>query len=142
MSNWIILRKTSSLVYIEYAGTFTGNLVATDAQVRITDALELSLDLSSNLRSRNKSTNDYIDAIDLAAGKADSVTLVQVFDSQIIDRLKQVLRSAPAKPNVWKLSIILDRVFTYRVEPEVSGNKPESLILHVAKLTTPEPVIQ
>jgi hypothetical protein len=57
-------------VNITYAGTFTNNLGCYNTRVRMQPAIELSLDLSPNLKS-NKSTNAYSDARQLADGQIE-----------------------------------------------------------------------
>jgi hypothetical protein len=130
-TSWRTLRKTPSNIYIEYAGTFTSNLNAKDFCLLPSEQCELSIDLSANLTGRPADTNERIDARDLADGAAADITLVQIFDKQVLDRMRDTLRSMELKPKTWVLRIILDKTWRYQVRPEVKEGGSRSLFLYV-----------
>lgn len=85
------LRKTAAHVHITYGGTFTNSLFGDNFTLETkADTLALAIDLSRNLRTRNKSTNSYIDAVDLAArhGELESI---QIDERAVLDPLKAAL---------------------------------------------------
>ena len=73
MDRWTMVRKGGTGVHLSYGHTFTNNLYAYSTQIRDEPELEIRVDLTPNLKKRNKQTNTYMDARELADGKlADS----------------------------------------------------------------------
>ena len=68
MSDWTTLRKGGTHLYLEYGHTFTKNLFGYDSKICTGHDAEIQLDLTPNLRTKNKQSNEYIDARDLADG--------------------------------------------------------------------------
>jgi hypothetical protein len=81
---WTSLKKGGASLYVAYGKTFTNNLFGYDARFRSEPSFEISLDLNQNLRTRNKTTNTYIDARDLADGDIDQLKLVQIVDDGLL----------------------------------------------------------
>lgn len=81
------LRKTAAQIHVSYAGTYSNNLFADNFTLEDDQGvLTLGIDLSRNLRTRNKSTNTYIDAEDLAA-RHQELESVQIDDGQVFRHL-------------------------------------------------------
>src|SRR4051812_24440024 len=85
---WTTLRKGGTGIHLSYESTFTNNLRAYDVRHRSEPQFEISIDLNRNLRTRNKTTNDYLDARDLAKGRIRFLQMLQISDDRIIEGLK------------------------------------------------------
>ena len=125
-----LLRKGGTLLHIAYGATFTNNLYGHEARVRTEPSLELALDLNPNLRTRNKSSNSYCDARELADGGIEGLNLVQLSDDYILGKLSGVLAHARDAPREWSLVIELEGRYTFRVRPEFTDDSLD-LFLHV-----------
>ena len=133
MSTWISLRKSGCLVYISWANTFSGNLWARDFQLKTSPEFELSFDLNTNLSSRNKETNSYLDARELADGEIKNLNLVQIDEDQVVEGISRALQRLEP-PSEWKLTIQLEGEWGFHVKPRVQqqGNR-EVLSLDVLR---------
>ena len=88
------LRKTAAHLHVGYAGTFTNNLSGDNFTMEIEgNNITIGVDLSRNIRTRNKSTNTYLDAADLAERHAE-FELIQIHDSEVCARLGATLVNA------------------------------------------------
>lgn len=83
-----ILRKTAVQVSVTYSdGNFSNNLNGTDFRLSESEKeILLSVDMSSNLRVRNKSSNCYADAVELAEDHT-KLDMFQIDDEQIVKGL-------------------------------------------------------
>lgn len=128
--SWKSLRKGSAGLHITYGKSETGNLCVENVRVRTAPSLDLSFELNRNLRTRNRSTNSYQDARELADGAIADLKVVQITDNQVLERLSGLLARAHDVPSVWTLTVELEGPHTFRVRPEWD---PEdgSLSLHV-----------
>lgn len=122
MAEWISLKKGRIRLYVEYGYTHTGNLFADDVRLRTSPRMELILDLNHNLRKRNKNSNTFIDASEMAGGEIDNLKLVQLFDNYTLERLRDTIRSMAEIPEKWYLTIKLNGEHTFVIEPEFKGN--------------------
>lgn len=66
---WYTLKKTAVRLPLSYANTFTNNLRAENIRIRTDTDVHIALDLNKNLRTRQTTTNSYLDARKLADGK-------------------------------------------------------------------------
>lgn len=115
---WISLKKGGASLHVAYAHTFTNNLYAYDAKFRAVPSFEISLDLNPNLRTRNKTTNTYIDARDLADGEINELELLQIDDEGLLDKLAAAIQSTGRSPADWTLTVELGEQHSFRVKPE------------------------
>ena len=129
---WQTLRKTGTGLYVAYANTHSGNLSAKNTRLRTDPHIELALDLSGNLRTRNTDVNSYRDARELADGGIKRLELVQIDDERIIGRIGERLALLRDPPRTWILTIELEGSYSFPVRPEASklGNQT-SLFLYV-----------
>lgn len=129
---WTTVRKGSDHLYIAYGHTFTNNLFGHNLQFRTEPEFELRFDLSPSLRSRNKQSNAYIDARELADGEIAQLELVQFDDQKALQIFAAAIKRMPERPKTWKLTLHLDRDWSFTVKPELKGpSGSESLLLHV-----------
>ena len=129
---WQTLRKTGTELYVAYANTHSGNLLAKNTRLRTDPHVELALDLNGNLRTRNREVNSYRDARALADGAIKRLELVQIDDERIIGRINERLASLRDPLRTWILTIELEGAYSFPVRPEARklGNQT-SLFLHV-----------
>jgi len=127
--NWKVLRKGPASVHIAYAGTFTNNLRSYNTRVRTQPSIQISLDLSPNLKSQDKSSNSYVDARELADGQIARLEFVQINDERIVAELHDVLDN-PSKD--WTVTIELGRSHSFTARPKLENG---SLFLYVASTT-------
>lgn len=128
MNDWITARKGSTGLYIEYGNAETNSLHGYNTQIREEPEFEIRIDLSPNLRIRNKQDDQYPDARALADGEMSRLTLLQIEDAKIVEAIVRSLKRFPKMPTIWRLTLNLQQVWSFKVEPELS---PESLSLHV-----------
>lgn len=126
-----MLRKGGTHIYIKYGLTFTNNLTATSVQVQTRPHLRLSLDLNTNLRTKNKLTDSYADARELADGAIAELKLVQISDEGILKRLAHQLMAMDDLPDEWILTIELEGTYDFRVRPDLDVAPGRILCLHV-----------
>ena len=127
--SWRVLRKGPASVHIAYAGTFTNNLRSYNTRIRTQPSIEISLDLSPNLKSQDKSSNSYVDAKELADGQIARLEFVQIDDERIVAQLRDVLDN-PSKD--WMVTIELGRSHSFTARPKLENS---SLFLYVASTT-------
>ena len=115
------LRKTSAGVSVTYStGNFSNNLTGTDFTIEAEDdIIEIGIDLSCNLKVKNKGSNCFYDANELAEDHS-LLKSIQIDDDKIVDGLSKANKKYPDA--VWKLELSLgDRgIFKYTVS--VSGS--------------------
>lgn len=114
------LRKTSTGISVEYSNKgFSHNLTGTNFSLEESkDHICLTIDLSANLRSRNKASTDYVDACELVKNNT-FLKSVQLFEKSII---KGLLDANKRTPNAsWELKILLGEkgTFKYTVKPSM-----------------------
>jgi hypothetical protein len=79
---------------------------------------DIALDLSKNLRTRNKQENSYIDARELADGGVERLTLVQVLDERVVEDVLRRWRAATPRPEGWRLLVGLEGTHWFAVDPD------------------------
>ena len=132
MDDWITLLKGDTHLYLEYNKDFTNNLDGYNIQIREKPEFEIRLDLSQNLRKRNRQTNTYYDARELADGAIAKLELLQLDHERILRDIARYLSNLPSKPDTWKLSLQLESDWSFVVTPEVkSFGQAHSLFLRV-----------
>jgi len=132
MNEWIPLRRSGTHLHLSYDQTFTNNLSGYNIQLREKPEFEIWLDLSPNLRKRNKQSNIYQDARELADGAIANLSLLQLDDERTLQAIAQSLLNLPNKPDTWKLTLQIERDWFFIVTPEVkSFHRTNSLFLHV-----------
>jgi len=109
---------------------YTNNLYGYDSRVRVDSKFEVFLNLGRNLRTRNTSTNQYLDARSLADGDIERLKMIQISDAQIIDGLSAALKRIAAPPDEWALIIELRGQHSFRVRPQLDSSGT-SLFLRV-----------
>lgn len=116
-----LLRRTPAGVSVSYSDKdFSNNLTGTDFEYEETNgSVCLGIDLTGNLRVRNRNANCYDDVCDLVKkhAKLKSVQL----DQAIAKRLVPVCRRFPNA--IWKLELIVGGkgIFKYSVEMRPVG---------------------
>lgn len=112
------LRKTSTGISVTYTGgNYSNNLAGSDFTVDESDEfICVSVDLSCNLRVRNKDSNSYYDACELAEDHAKLLSL-EIDDLRITNGLDRVHRRHQKAQ--WQLELhIGDKgIFRYWVGP-------------------------
>jgi hypothetical protein len=104
--------KTRTQVPVTYSHSFSNNLSGTFEVGRLDDSVCLSVDLSCNLRVRNKEQNGYQDACDLIEGYPD-LKSIQV-PEDVMKSFATACKEAPDSPR--KLRVVLGRQsFDYSV---------------------------
>jgi hypothetical protein len=132
MDNWITLRKGGNPLHLSYAHTFTNNLYGHNLQLRTHPEFEIKLDLSPNLRVRNKQSSCYYDARELTDGAITELKLLQLDDRRALKIIASALHRLSKKPETWKLTLHLDRDWSFSVKPELKGLAgAKALFLHV-----------
>lgn len=130
------LRKTKAHVSLTYGHTFTNNLYAENIAAGIDDTVTVSFDLDCNLRTRNKQTNTYVDARDLADGDIARLETLQFDDDGVLKRISKMLDGIDPLPETWRLIILLDGKHEFDVRPEYNKiNNYGSLTLAVIEPT-------
>ncbi len=134
MNDWITVRKGGTHLHIAYGNTYTNNLLGYNTQIHEAPNFKIQLDLSPNLRGRNKQTNTYLDARELAGGEIAKLTLIQMDDERILEAIDQSLQRLPETPKIWTLTLNLEQVWPFDVEPEFRiSHALHSLFLHVVE---------
>ena len=135
MRNYITARKSSCLLYVEYRQTFSNNIFAYNTRISPGPDIEIRIDLNPNLRGRSKETNTYIDTRDLANGCIRKLKLIQIDETQIIDKMRSILKALPEPPTTWSLLLELEQEWRFDVKPELKHvNDYQALCLHVIRL--------
>lgn len=107
------LRKTAARVSITYSnGNYSNNLTGTDFSLYESEGrICLSIDLSGNLRVRNKESNCYADARELAE-EHSTLEAVQIDERQVIEGLSKANQRTP-NPR-WELQLLLGEKGTFK----------------------------
>lgn len=111
------LKKSKVHIHVTWSSSFSNNLCAENIQYRFVDDFEICLDLNCNLRKRNKQTNTYIDASELAKGDIHELELIQFSDRTVAKGIIAVLNASNKDPNKWVLKILLDGEYSFIVKP-------------------------
>jgi DNA-directed RNA polymerase subunit RPC12/RpoP len=106
------------------------DLRADHLALRTSPVFELRLDLSGNLRNRNKEVNAYQDAQELADGGLDDLTVVQLDDEQVLECFRRISWDHGGVPKECLLTINLKEVRTFKVRPTIEQG---SLFLDVLR---------
>jgi hypothetical protein len=128
MSDWTTLRKGGTHLYLEYGHTFTNNLFGHDSKIRTNHDAEIHLDLTPNLRTNNKQSNEYIDARELADGAVARLTLLQLDDERIFEGIVRSVKRLPGPPRSWILTLNLGREWSFQVELNLT--RPRRISIH------------
>ena len=118
------LRKTTASISISYSDkNFSNNLTGKEFEVESSEnTINLSINLASNLSVKNKSSNCYADACELAKNHS-LLQSVHIYEKQIIDGLIAAYQRAPSA--YWKLELRLGSLgsFKYSIKPkELNGS--------------------
>lgn len=103
-----LLRKTPIGLHVSYSNeNFTNNLWAADIYVDDSGdgPIRLSMDLTKNLRVRNKSANCYYDAMELVE-ESSSLDLVQIDDDKVIEGIARAVQRSPGRE--MELELVLE----------------------------------
>ena len=116
------LRKGTARISITYSsGDYTNKLVGAEFELEeLGTDICLNIDLTGNLLARNKSTDSYADSAALIEDHA-SLRSVQILDSQVVNGVLDAWRKKPNARWKLKLSLGVQCVFNYAVNPEASG---------------------
>lgn len=116
------LRKTSVNIPITYSnGEFSNNLTGSDFTIEVRDhIITIGIDLSRNLRVRNKQSNCYFDAQHLTLDH-ELLQSMQIPNPQIVSGLTQIRKRN--RDAIWKLELKLgeDTSYRYAMSVEVSN---------------------
>ena len=113
------IRKTSAGLYVAYEAGGTNSLRGQAFELDVNEkAITLSIDLSANLRTRNKRGHSYIDAIDLSE-RHSSLAYIDLTGVPVSEPLAWAREHAPCAALF--LRLLLDRFgeFRYRVHSEM-----------------------
>lgn len=115
------LRKTSEGVSVTYSnGNFSNNLTGTLFTIEAADDIvEIGIDLSCNLKVKNKQSNCFYDVNELAEDHA-LLEAVQIDNDRIIDDLIKENKKYPDA--VWKLKLSLGDKGVLKYTVSVSGS--------------------
>jgi hypothetical protein len=124
------LRIGAQLVYVTMKKGVTHALYGLNFEIEYSpdsDLIEIYFDLSGNLRTRNKQTNQYIDAKDLESS-TDSIDYVQLIDKKTIERIYSHLKKFKEKDVDYSLYLNLMIENNHRFEIELK-HREDDLIL-------------
>jgi len=121
MAHWVLIRKGSSPIHLEYDRTRTSNLSAANIRLRIDSLVVVSLDLNRNLHKRDKTTGTYLDARALSAGGLSALTLVEIEDPVLVKGFQERLESSPVSVHGFRLIIDLEGEKVFQVVPTILG---------------------
>jgi hypothetical protein len=116
------LRKTTAGVSVTYSnGGYSNNLAGTDFAVEESeDFICLSINLAGNLHVRNKESNCYYDACELAE-RYSTLKSIQINEKQVIDGLAAAYRRVPNASLKLEVALGEKGAFKYSVEPRESN---------------------
>jgi len=121
------IRKTSSLISLTYQGGATDGLFATDFTVAELPALAIGLDLTCNVKVRNKSANTYADAVAYSERRHAELASIQIDEAQVCEGLRKADKRHPGAE--WRLIVRMDgRDHAYSV---TICDEPYSVVLRV-----------
>lgn len=115
--SWRTIRKARTSLHLGYRKGFTHNLSAGEVRLRVTDRLELEIELGHNLHARNKSTNTVEDARALAAGALFDLLELQADRVLLTADVRQAARQSPATDGLWRLRLNLDEGWVFLARP-------------------------
>jgi hypothetical protein len=105
---WFSVKKGSVGVHVTYGHGGT-DLLMEDCAVRPGDPFDMRLDMGTNLRTRNKQENSYIDAEDLS-NNMESLKSIQINDDTILrgvsNHMERILRTQ-GKPERVRVCVVL-----------------------------------
>ena len=116
--SWTTLKKGGVNVHITYNGDFSNNLYLYNTQICIKPEFTIKLDFNPNLKTKNKTTNTYLDARELAEGKIKGLTLIQIDDNTILKQIDRILNMENSIPDTWNLIIGLEGEYLFKVTPK------------------------
>jgi hypothetical protein len=102
----MMIRKTRSQMSLTYQGGATCGLFATDFTAAESPVLAIGLDLTCNVRTRNKSENTYADAVAYSEGKYGELASIQINEAQVCEGLRKVDARHPGAE--WRLVVHID----------------------------------
>jgi len=114
---WFTVKKGAVGVHVMYAHGGTDLLIENFA-VRPDDPFDVRLDLSKNLRTRNKTENSYVDAVDVS-NNIDSLKSVQINDETILKGVSKHIERAlktQGQPKRVRLCVLLKGEHWYEVQ--------------------------
>lgn len=116
--SWITLKKDGVNVYIEYNKVFSSNLFVYNTQICLKPELTIRFDFNPNLKTKNKTTNTYLDAQELAEGKIKGLTLIQIDDNTILKQIDRILNMENSIPDTLNLIIELEGEYLFKAAPK------------------------
>jgi hypothetical protein len=126
------LKKTVVGVSVTYSdGDFSNNLMGSNIELdELPDCLCVSIDLTRNLRVRNKQANCFYDASQLVERYA-KLSSIQIDDKQIFEGLAGASKRFPGAR--WELRLVLGEkgVLKYSARPRGSAG---SIIFHMLSI--------
>lgn len=104
---WRTLRSTSAGLYVDYGHTHSGNLRGEKFQIFDDEVVKFRIDLSCNLRTRNKQVNSYCDAQSLERDIA-RLNYIQISEGQVFDGMTAFLNEDSTRiERDWELHLQL-----------------------------------
>ena len=91
-SHWWSLRKAVTHIHVTYGHDYDRTLFATDVQMQKGPPIAIRVDLERNLRTRVKGVGTFVDALDLAEGRINTLKRMDFRDAHIFERLRRHLR--------------------------------------------------
>lgn len=126
-------RKTKSEISLTYQGGAAYSLFASDFSIAKTPPLAIELDLTCNLRVRDKSSNTFADARDFAKGRHAELAAIRIHDAQLCKALRKAHERHPGAG--WRLVVhVQDQAHAYAVNVI---DEPYSVALRVALSVVP-----
>jgi hypothetical protein len=125
------LRKGSTVLGVTYSdGGYTNNLFGSAIAVEMRDGrFTIVIDMTSNFRVRNKGTNTYLDAEELAT-KRGVLSAIQIDETKVIDGLVSAWNRAGHPSVFMRVLLATHGTATYQVRPETVGS---TLYLNVVR---------
>ena len=114
-----IVKKGGISTHLAYGNTFSNNLYAYNSTIIYEPQFAVYFDLTKNLRKRNKSVNQYIDAKELADGGIKFLTLFQIDDKAVINEIILAIKKTSSYQTSLKLEIELGQVNQFLTKLEL-----------------------
>jgi len=134
-SAWRSVRKAPTSLYLRYGKSYTSNLSAGEVRARVTDRLELEIELSHNLRGRNQSTNTVEDARRLAAGDLSDLWEIQAERVLLTSGEREAERQSSSADGLWRLRLHLDGEWVFLAR--LASAEGSGLILEIVRREQP-----
>jgi hypothetical protein len=100
--------------------THSSNLFANNIKARCCESsFDLFLDMRDNFR-KGKKTNTYYDINDFLNRGLDSLTLLQINDRYVIERIFEIIKFLDNKPSIYSLILQFEKQKKYNVLPEIT----------------------